>query len=148
MGVSVPLQIKMNQLNSINGGSDSTGNLMSGTYRGQSTPTDPTKPATLWTECHMSFTPKTATVVCLNSVTRPSSHTISGRGSSMWRNEVIQFQLVGSFDESTSRFELFKTHTGRFTNTQVYDGYVSARLDAQTGIHNPHLVLRYLLLTD
>lgn len=74
-------------------------------------PWDKTKDVTLWTDCHLTFSPM-GTGKCK----------ISGVGTSLWRNQTIEFGIEGDVDTSTWRFQIVKTHLGKYHNTIVYDG--------------------------
>ena len=51
---------------------------------------------------------------------------ISGHGTSLWKDHMIQFTISGIFDPSTGHVEIHKTHTGRYTNTLIYHGTFEA----------------------
>lgn len=82
---------------------------LSGIWSGSSTPFSQPNQATTWTDCRLNFL---------------EDGTLSGTGHSVWRNETIHFILVGTVHCSNATFELFKTHTGKYTNTIVYNGVV------------------------
>ena len=51
----------------------------------------------------------------------------------LYYTENIAFHLVGTYHAPTNRFELFKTHTGKFTNTMVYRGHIDPDRGALVG---------------
>jgi len=94
---------------------------MSGRWTGSSRPADASTPPTEWANTNINFDIDPAS---------PGILTISGRGSSLFKGEEIHFHLTGTVDSRTLAFELFKTHTGRFTHTLVYRGLLD--LDTHT----------------
>ena len=88
---------------------------LSGRWTGFSKPTDASKPSTEWTNTIINFDATTESPGILN---------ISGRGSSLFQGEEIDFHLVGTVDSRSFAFELFKTYTGRFAHVLVYRGFI------------------------
>lgn len=82
---------------------------LTGVWQGQSVPFESEKEATVWSDCVLNFS---------------SAFKIQGQGQSQWRGETIFFRLVGAVDPVLLTFEIYKTHTGKFTNTIVYQGMV------------------------
>ena len=97
---------------------------MSGSWTGSSRPTDLSKPPTEWIGTIVNFDVDPAS---------PGILTISGRGSSLFQGEQIHFHLTGTVDSRTLAFELFKTHTGRFTHTLVYRGQLDLATHTLSG---------------
>jgi rubrerythrin len=86
---------------------------LSGIWNGNSTPYNQPNQSTNWTDCRLTFN---------------LDGSLAGTGQSVWRNEIIHFILVGTVRCDTATFELYKTHTGKYTNTIVYNGII--RIDS------------------
>ena len=69
---------------------------------------------TTWTETSVAFT-----------LGEDGRHgTISGQGTSLWRNMKIRFTVSGEFDWETLEVSLTKQHIGRYTNEVKYSGVI------------------------
>ena len=79
---------------------------LSGCWEGQSTPSNPRLSLTTWCACYLTIQP---------------DGKVTGSGQSKWKNEVFSFHVVGMIDQNM-KFELYKTHTGKCSNTVVYTG--------------------------
>ena len=89
---------------------------MSGRWTGFSKPADKSKPPTEWANTTIYFIAKPES---------PTIFEISGKGISPFQGEKIYFYLTGTVDAKANTFELYKTHTGRFTHTLVYRGDIN-----------------------
>ena len=97
---------------------------MSGKWRGFSKTADESKPPTEWANTEIRFNENN------ENHGDPNILMISGKGASLFQGEEIHFHLVGKVDTRTTAFELYKTHTGKFTHTLVYRGLID--LDTYT----------------
>ena len=86
---------------------------LSGIWNGFSAAADPSKDPTQWTNTIINF---------IADPLYPGMLKISGRGISQFQGQNINFGLSGKIDSHTHAFELYKTHTGRFTHTIVFNG--------------------------
>jgi hypothetical protein len=87
---------------------------LSGHWEGYSIPYDKGRPQTKWTQCTLHFNTHSDHVIILK-----------GQGTSIWKGQLIQFQLNGTLDTHTYNINIQKTHQGDKVKTITYDAHLN-----------------------